>query len=633
MQHSIIYEKNRNDINSCIFRSKKCKDNLISNINVTTIYGVFMSGFNKGKYAKCLGEIKELNPIKYDWILYNNVYDYTNILASRLMDEHYLSYQKTGNSIDNSNFIGIMSKNGINSFITELTCYFNSYISVPIYEKFSLDVIENILCDTQLKILFVDTKNLIKLLDLKKYHSLHKIVCFEKVDKDIVNKLKLLNIILIYYIDFCGEIICKEFVKPNSKFIATLNYTDDSSIETKGVLLTHANIIASMTAYIYHDIVLNKPDIHLNYLPLPNIFEKNIIFSILFGGGCIGFSRGDINLLFNEINALKPTVLSSIPYLFKNLYNTILLNLDKNIITRNLFDYIYKIAKYEYTIPNIFLERTIFKRIKEELGGNLRLIIIGYGSLEPKIIDFMKVCFDCCIIQQYGLTETSSCIALSNPYTKILKSHGIPVVSGEFCIRANSELSINIDKNNTFIHGELLYRGYNLFHNYFIGWTEEDDNLIKKNHVSKIRYIDKDGWFHSGDYVSIINNGSIFYIDKIENIVKIENGIYISYEQIEKVIELVPNIARCMVYYIPDKLKLIALIVLENRFAYPNIEIDILDHINSLCRNAGFKNYEIPTNIAIIDNSFTIDNGMLTSMYRLNRINILNKYNILIDKL
>ena len=519
MLYSQFSNKSNIENYSNIYRSPQCPNELISYINVQTLFSAFMWGYKKNPKAKCLGEIKEQNPIEYKWFTYINVLDSANILGSRLLEETYLSNQTSKNQIDNSNFIGILSKNCVNALIIELTCYFNSYISVPILETFSLSNIDMILSQTKLKIIFVDSKNLDKLLDIENYYSLKKIVCFEKIYNDSIDKFKKHDIVLIYYGDFCGEIICKEFVKPNPSFVATICYTVGTVGHPKGVILTHENIIASMTGYIYNNIVLNNPDIHINYLPLSNMCEKNIILSIFFGGGCVGFSRGDINLLLDDINALQPTIFASTPTLFKQLYDIIIDNLNSDIITRNLFYYGYKISKYDYSISNTILQKTIFKAIRNKLGGKIRFMIIGMGCIENDIIDFMKVCFNCIVIQQYGLTETAGCISLTNHYDKIIGHNGGPIICGEFCLKRYRNLECFSIGTDTPFKGELLYKGYNLFKGYYTGLNQTNtDNYQIDTHLTN-SYIDKHGWFHTGDYVSLLKNGAICYIGRIDILV------------------------------------------------------------------------------------------------------------------
>lgn len=633
MLYSQVSSKNNIENYSNIFRSPKCINNLISHINAQTIYSAFMFGYNKNSKANCLGEIRELEPIKYEWLSYSNILDATNILGTRLIEENYLSNQTLSGEFTNSNLIGILSKNSADALITELACYFNSYISVPIYESFSLDKIELILSQTKLKIIFVDKKNVYKLLDIKKFYSLQKIVCYEKIENDIVEKFRLINIIIIYYGDFCGTIICKDFVKPNPNFVATICYTNEIVGETKGVILTHDNIIASMTGYIYNDIVLNKPDIHINYLPLSNMFEKNIILSIFFGGGCIGFSRGNINLLLDDIRALKPTILASVPVLYKHIYDLIIDNLNSEILTRNLFYYGYKISKYDFNLPNTFLKNTIFKSIRNQLGGEIRMMIIGNGIIESEIVDFMKICFDCIVIQQYGSTETAGCISLSKHYDKLSNNAGGPIVCGEFCIKRLKHLEFSSDNIGTLLKGELLYRGINLFKGYYTGMTEENSDVYQIGKDLSNMHIDNDDWYHTGDYVVILKNGAIRFIDRIDNIVKIDNDKIVSYEKIERVIEMGPNIHQSIVYYKNDTSTIIALVVLKDRLDIPNLETDLLAQINTICREHGFLISEIPTHISIINTPFTLENGLLTPFYKVHRNQIIKKYMSIINKM
>jgi len=633
MLYSQVSSKSNIENYSNVFRSPKCINNLISHINAQTLYSAFMFGYKKNSKAKCLGEIKELEPIKYEWLSYSNVLDATNILGTRLIEETYLSNQTISGEFTNSNFIGILTKNSSNALITELTCYFNSYISVPIYESFNLDVIELILSQTKLKIIFVDTKNVYKLLDIKNYYSLQKIVCYEKIDNDIIEKFRLNNIIIIYYGEFCGTVICKEFVKPKPNYVATICYTNEIIGETKGVILTHDNIIASMTGYIYKDIVLNKPDIHINYLPLSNMFEKSLILSVFFGGGCTGFSRGNIDLLLDDIKALKPTILSSVPMIYKHIYDLIMSNLNSDMLTRNLFYYGYKISKYDFNLPNTFLKKTIYKSIRNQLGGDIRIMIIGNGIIESKIVDFMKICFDCIVIQQYGLTETAGCISLSNHYDKLSNNVGGPIVCGEFCIKRLPHFEFSVDKIYTLLKGELLYRGVNLFKGYYTGITKENGDVYQIDTDLHNMHIDNDGWYHTGDYVVILKNGAIRFIDRIDNIVKIGNDNILSYEKIERIIEMVPNIHQSIVYYKNDTSTIVTLVVLKDRLDMPNLETDLLAQINTICRDLGVLKCEIPTHVSIINAPFTIENGLLTPLYKLQRNQIIKKYMTIINKI
>jgi long-chain acyl-CoA synthetase len=357
------------------------------------------------------------------------------------------------------------------------------------------------------------------------------------------------------------------------------------------------------------------------------MFEKTIIASIFYGGGSIGFSRGYIELLLDDVKALKPTIFPSIPVLYNRIYDIIMSNINSNTLSKNLFNIAYKLAKYDYMVSNMLLEKTLFKSIRDELGGKVRLMISGVSTTNHKILEFMKLCFRCNIIQIYGLSETALCISIVNHNDKNLNNVGCPTVCGETCVKRNYSL------NNNIIEGELLYRGANLFKGYYSGTDESCGNEYQIDNIITDKLIDKDGWFHTGDFVKILNNGAIQFIDRISNIIKLDNGEFISFEKIERTLETVPNIYQSFVYGENVKSSIIALLVLKDRTKIPNIEIDIIAHINKIFRSSELYDFEIPSRILILDVPFTLQNGLLTPTFKLQRDQIIKKYITLINKI
>ena len=627
MLYSNYIKNSSKDGRSNIYRSPKCANGFISYLNVKTLYEVFIFGYRKNPNAKCLGEIKELNPIRYDWLTYTNVFDAVSILGSRLLEENYLIYQNDAGNINSSNFIGILLQNSSNYIITELACHLFSYISVPIYDTFSPNTIEMILNQTKIKILFVDNKNIKKLLELTHYYALKKIVSYHKIDNDIISKFRDIGIDIIAYSDFCGEIICKQFIAPKPGFVASICYTCGTMGEPKGVILTHENIIGTITGAVYNNIIFNDTDTYISYLPLTHIFEKIHISSILYGGGSIGFSRGDINLLLDDIKTLQPTIFPIIPVLYNRIYDMIMHSINSNVFSRNLFHLGYKLAKYDYRISNTLLEKTLFKSIREELGGRVRLMISGTALIESKILDFMKVCFCCNVIEQYGLTETTACISFTKQYDKTLGHIGGPITCGEICVNRVPHLEYISDVVNNVVKGELLYRGDNVFQGYYSGTDESCGNEYQIDYNLTNNVLDKDGWFHTGDFVEILNNGAIRLIGRISNIIKLDNGEFISFEKIQSTLETVPNVYQAFVYGENKKSNIIALLVLKDRTQIPNIETDLMAHMDTTCRTSGFKQFEIPNRILILNTPFTVENGCMTPTFKLKREQIIKKYN------
>ena len=97
--------------------------------------------------------------------------------------------------------------------------------------------------------------------------------------------------------------------------------------------------------------------------------------------------------------------------------------------------------------------------------------------------------------------------------------------------------------------------------------------------------------------------------------------------------ETVPNIYQSFVYGENAKSTIIALLVLKDRTQIPNIEIDIIAHINTIFRNSELYDFEIPSRILILDVPFTLQNGLLTPTFKLHRDQIIKKYITLINKI
>ena len=68
---------------------------------------------------------------------------------------------------------------------------------------------------------------------------------------------------------------------------------------------------------------ITNEDIHISYLPLADIMERVCQAMILMSGGKIGFYRGDVKLLIEDIQALQPTLFVSVPRLLNQVYDKV----------------------------------------------------------------------------------------------------------------------------------------------------------------------------------------------------------------------------------------------------------------------------------------------------------------------
>ena len=113
----------------------------------------------------------------------------------------------------------------------------------------------------------------------------------------------------------------KALVKPETIF--TFSYTSGTTGNPKGALLTHGNFIATIATQDLSGVRMLPTDVHLSYLPLPHVMERLAISLITYGGGCVGFYRGDPLLLKDDLALLRPTIFISVPRLYNKFYDGI----------------------------------------------------------------------------------------------------------------------------------------------------------------------------------------------------------------------------------------------------------------------------------------------------------------------
>lgn len=177
-------------------------------------------------------------------------------------------------------------------------------------------------------------------------------------------------------------------------------------------------------------IKVEHTDIYISYLPLAHIFERVAMATVISSGGAIGFYSGDAKELVNDIQELKPTIMCGVPRIFERIYAAINAQIDTSgFITKKLFhagkkktfDWFIELFFLAYNKkaknfdnPDLLFEQAekqttfwnkiVFSKLKNRLGGSVRIIISGAAPLSPQIHQFIKVCFGCPVIQGYGLT-------------------------------------------------------------------------------------------------------------------------------------------------------------------------------------------------------------------------------------
>ena len=509
------------------------------------------------------------------------------------------------NNISKGDRCVLLSENRPEWLIADISIMNAGGITVPLFTTYSEQDYEYIMKDCKPKICIVS--NDIQFKKLEKFISSEiKVLSIENFNKKIesVN-----NILERYFKEESTQ--SKKFVYYNReikrKDPACIIYTSGTTGNPKGVMLSHGGILSNCEGAqeILETLVEKDNPVFLTWLPLSHSYEHTVQYVQILLGAKVFYAENLEKLLLN-ISIAKPTIMTAVPRFYQNLYNKISLNfskqkgLKKKLINNTIFLGTKilnreKLDLKEKTI-NFLCEKLVRKKIKRQFGGKLKAFVSGGGALDQKIGEFLNS-IGLPTLQGYGLTETSPVVSCNIPGKIKIETVGPPFKTNIVKIAED---------------GEILVKGENVMLGY---WNmEKETNEIIKN-----------GWLHTGDIGEITKDGNLKITDRKKEIIVNLGGDNISPSKIENLLGLSEKIRQSFVYG-DKKTYLVALIVSESE-NFNEIEI----YLENLNKNLSLV--EKVKKFKLINEEFTIENGMLTPTLKLKRKKILEKYKNELEKL
>ena len=503
----------------------------------------------------------------------------------------------------------LVSENRPEWFISDLAIMLSGAITVPAYTTYTNDDYKYLIEDCEPKIVIASNNDMLKKLNttINEKNFIKKIITFDEVEKvhhnlNIDNKEKYLDFNSIIKNDLSEKDKIQNLNLKRSS-AACIIYTSGTGGNPKGVILSHGGILNNLegACEIMKPLIDSRP-VFLTWLPLSHSYEHTVQFAQIAVGAKVFYAEKIEKLLDNMAEA-KPTIMTAVPRFYQNLYNKININMKKQtgfkakLIQATIRLGKKKLLKEKMTffekLLNLMLNVLVRKKVRKQFGGKLRAFVSGGGALDKEIGEFLNS-IGLPTLQGYGLTETSPVVSC-NPIHNIKVETVGPPFKG-------NKIKISED-------GEILVKGENVMLGYW-NQKEETANVIK------------DGWLHTGD-IGEINpeDGYLKITDRKKDIIVSAGGDNISPAKIENIITNEAEIDQCMVYG-DKKNYLVALIVPNKEFLKEKEKINhTIEDINKKLAQV-----EKIKKIQLIDENFTIENGLLTPTMKVKRKKVTEKY-------
>ena len=378
--------------------------------------------------------------------------------------------------------------------------------------------------------------------------------------------------------------------------LATIVYTSGTTGRPKGVMLSHANILANVAASL-QVVDLRPDDGLLSVLPLSHMFERTCGYYLPLAAGIrVAYARG-IQQIGEDSARHRPTVLIAVPRVFERFQARLDKSLAEASAKRALFRLAvhlgWRVFKGQASLPERLLCRllrpVVARPVLARLGGRLRLAVAGGAKLELRIAHtFLGLGLN--LIQGYGLTEASPVVAANGEEDNDPETVGRPLRG----------LEVRIDGQ-----GELLLRGPSVM----LGYWEDRE--------ATSRVIDADGWLNTGDLAQF-RDGRIAILGRSKDILVLSNGEKASPQDIEAAI-------------LDDPIFEQVLLVGEGRPFFSLLAVTAERDGKALARRANarlqhFPRYQRVRQVIPLSEPWTVESGLLTPTLKVKRDAVLARF-------
>lgn len=504
-------------------------------------------------------------------------------------------------------------------------------VTVPLYVDDRADNVAYIINHAEVKLLFVQDKLQWKqLVDVDiDLGGLQRIISIRRISEDDEPDDPRLESLCDWVFGLSAELQCKENAADD---LASIVYTSGTTGRSKGVMLSHRNILsnafasASCTQW-------QEGERFLSFLPLSHMLERTAGYYMpMIMGAEVIYARS-IAQLAQDLQAVKPTTLVSVPRIYERVYAKIQDGLkQKSAIARTLFHTAVDVGWHRFQWqqgrahwhPKLLmwsaLNKLVASKVLEKLGGELRIAVCGGAALSEEVARLF-IGLGLPLVQGYGLTESSPVVCVNRLDDNIPSSIGRALPGTEIRIGEKDELQS---------HGPCSMLGY---------WKNEQ---ATKDSFSE------DGWLKTGDKARIDSDGHVYITGRLKDILVLANGEKVSpgdmelaialdslFDQVMVIGEARPFLSVLLVLN-PDAWADMAVSLhvhpeTEGVFLQRNVEKAILQRVAQRLKD--FPGYARIRRAHITLQPWTVEEGLLTPTLKIKRAKVLDRYASEIDAL
>ncbi|XP_022773256.1 long chain acyl-CoA synthetase 9, chloroplastic-like isoform X3 [Durio zibethinus] len=415
----------------------------------------------------------------------------------------------------------------------------------------------------------------------------------------------------------------------------------------EGVMMTHGNVLATVSAVMTIVPGLGSKDVYLAYLPLAHILElvaENLISAV---GGVIGYGTPlTLTDTSSKIKAgtkgdatvLSPTVMTAVPAILDRVRDGVRKKVDaKGGLSKKLFDLAYsrRLSAINgcwfgaWGLEKFLWDFFVFKKVRAILGGHIRFLLSGGAPLSADTQRFISICLGAPIGQGYGLTETCAGATFSEVDDTSVGRVGSSLPCS-FIKLIDWPEGGYLTSDSPMPRGEIVVGGPSVTLGYFK--NEEKTKEVYKVDERIMR------WFYTGDIGQFHADGCLEIIDRKKDIVKLQHGEYVSLGKVEAALSISPYVDNIMLHADPFHSYCVALVVASQHavedwaskqgVAFTNFADlsekeetikEVYSSLGQIAKKSRFEKFEIPAKIKLLSTPWTPESGLVTAALKIKR--------------